>query len=61
MATFQAVELNKNNKFPVKESIIKRDVKVIIGNATIYVPSDDTKSLQVIIKELSNAEPRNNR
>lgn len=33
----------------------------MIGNATIYVPSDDTKSLQVIIKELSNVEPRVNR
>lgn len=61
MATFQAVELNKNNKYPSKESSIKRDVKIIIGNATIYIPSDDTKSLQVIIKELSNAEPRINR
>jgi len=61
MATFQVVELNKNNKFPVKEPGIKRDVKIMIGNATIYVPSDDSKSLQVIIKELSNAEPRNNR
>ncbi|MGL5751401.1 MAG: hypothetical protein ACRCXT_12785 [Paraclostridium sp.] len=61
MATFQAVELNKNNKFPAKESGLKRDVKIMIGNATIYVPSDDTKSLQVIIKELSNAEPRNYR
>lgn len=61
MATFQAVELNKNNKFPNKEAGIKRDVKIMIGNATIYVPSDDTKSLQIIIKELSNAEPRNYR
>ncbi|MGL4452194.1 MAG: hypothetical protein ACRCTZ_13505 [Sarcina sp.] len=61
MATFQAVELNKNNKFSNKEIGIKRDVKVMIGNATIYVPSEDTKSLQVIIKELSNAEPRNYR
>lgn len=33
----------------------------MIGNATIYVPSDDTKSLQVIIKKLSNVEPRVNR
>lgn len=61
MTTFQAVELNKRNKFPNKESGIKRDVKIIIGSATIYVPSDDTKSLQAIIKELSNAEPRINR
>ena len=61
MATFQAVELNKSNRFYNKETGIKRDVKIMIGNATIYVPSDDTKSLQAIIKELSNAEPRNNR
>ena len=61
MTIFHAVELNKNNKFPSKESGIKRDVKIMIGNSTIYVPSEDTKSLQVIVKELSNAEPRINR
>lgn len=60
MKIFQAVELNKNNKFTVKESVIKRNVKIIIWNATIYVPSDDYKYLQVIIRELSNAELRNN-
>lgn len=60
MATFHSVELN-NNKFPNKETGIKRDVKIIIGNATIYVPSSDTQSLQTIIKELSNVEPRINR
>ena len=61
MATFYAVELNKNNKYNNNESTIIRDVKIMIGNATIYVPSDDTKSLQVIIKKLSNVEPRVNR
>lgn len=61
MAMFHAVELNKNNKYNNNELIIKRDVKIMIGNATIYVPSDDTKSLQAIIKELSNAQPRINR
>lgn len=60
MTTFHAVELN-NNKFHNKEYGSKRDVKIIIGNATIYVPTQDTKSLQAIIKELNNAEPRNNR
>lgn len=61
MATFQAVELNKNNKFQSKETGIKRDVKIMIENATIYVTLDETTSLKVIIKELSNAEPRINR
>lgn len=61
MARFHAVELNKNNKYNNNEHTIKRDVKIMIGNLTIYVPSDDTKSLQVIIKELSNAKPRINR
>ena len=46
MATFQAVELN--NKFFNKDTGIKKDVKVLIGNATIYVPSNYTKSLQAI-------------
>lgn len=45
MKIFQAVELNKNNKFTVKESVIKRNVKIVIWNATIYVPSDDYKYL----------------
>lgn len=58
MTTFHALEINKNNKCNNKESAIKRDVKIIIGNATIYVPSEDIKSLQAIIKELSNAQPR---
>ncbi|RDY27313.1 hypothetical protein CHL78_010020 [Romboutsia weinsteinii] len=61
MTIFQAVELNKRNKFPNKESTIKRDVKIIIGSATIYVPFDATKSLQAIIRELSNTELRINR
>lgn len=56
MTTLHAIELNKNNKCNNKEFSIRRNVKIIIGNATIYVPSDDTKSLQTIIKELSNAE-----
>lgn len=30
MKIFQAVELNKNNKFTVKEPVIKRNVKIII-------------------------------
>lgn len=61
MTTFHALELNKNNKCNNKESSIKRDVKIIIGNSTIYVPSEDTQSLQAIIKELSNVQPRINR
>ena len=58
--TFHFVILNKNNKYNNNKSTIKRDVKITIGNATIYIPSDDTKSLQVIIKAVSNVEPRVN-
>lgn len=54
MTTFHDLELNKNNKCNNKESAIKKDVKIVIGNSTIYVSSEDTNSLHAIIKELSN-------
>ena len=60
MTTFHAVELN-NTKYPNKDLKPKKDVKIIIGNATIYIPSDDTKSLKAIIKELNYVEPTNRR
>lgn len=35
MKMFKGVELNKSNRFYDKEICIKRDVKIIIGSATI--------------------------
>lgn len=45
MEIFWHIELNKSNKFTAKELGIKRDVKIIIENITMYVPLDDAKSL----------------
>ena len=61
MTTFHAVDLKGDNKYPNKDVSLKKDIKMIIGNATIYIPSGDTDSIKTIVRELNNAEPRRNR
>jgi len=60
MNKFHAIELNDNKDY-TKESTIRKDIKIIISNATIYIPSNDSETLKLVVRELNDAKPRKNR